>query len=80
LLIGHALERQRNDPHLHSRLVEPGTNSWTGGSASAAGKLVEQLGGKLIGYLFILELNFLKGRDKLSAPVETLLRDDVMGT
>lgn len=51
----------------------------TGGSASAAGKLVEGLGGELIGYLFILELDFLKGRDKLTAPVETLLRDDVMG-
>lgn len=51
----------------------------TGGSASAAGKLVEQLGGTLIGYLFILELDFLKGRDKLTAPVETLLRDDIMG-
>jgi len=32
-----------------------------------------------MGYLFILELDFLKGRDKLNAPVETLLRDDVMG-
>jgi len=51
----------------------------TGGSASAAGKLVEQLGGTLIGYLFILELDFLKGRDKLTAPVVTLLRDETMG-
>jgi hypothetical protein len=53
---------------------------FAGGSASAAGKLVEKLGGTLIGYLFILELDFLKGRDKLTAPVETLLRDEVMGT
>ena len=52
----------------------------TGGSAAAAGELVEKLGGKLIGYLFILELDFLKGRDKLTAPVVTLLRDEVMGT
>jgi adenine phosphoribosyltransferase len=52
----------------------------TGGSAAAAGELVEKLGGKLVGYLFILELDFLKGRDKLSAPVVTLLRDEVMGT
>jgi adenine phosphoribosyltransferase len=48
----------------------------TGGSAQAAGKLVEQLGGNLIGYLFILELDFLKGRDKLNAPVVTLLSDE----
>ncbi|TGO66051.1 hypothetical protein BOTNAR_0069g00010 [Botryotinia narcissicola] len=47
----------------------------TGGSAQAAGKLVQQLGGHCMGYLFILELDFLKGRDKLSAPVATLLRD-----
>ncbi len=49
----------------------------TGGSAGAAGQLVEKLGGNLIGYLFILELDFLKGRDKLTAPVATLLRDDM---
>lgn len=55
------------------------TNRLTGGSAGAAGKLVEQLGGNLIGFLFILELDFLKGRDKLTAPVHTLLTDDVMG-
>ncbi|KAK6340007.1 adenine phosphoribosyltransferase [Orbilia blumenaviensis] len=45
----------------------------TGGSASAAGSLVRQLEGDLLGYLFILELDFLKGRDKLDAPVYTLL-------
>ncbi|RDW82641.1 putative adenine phosphoribosyltransferase 1 [Coleophoma cylindrospora] len=47
----------------------------TGGSAAAAGQLVEKLGGNLVGYLFILELDFLKGRDKLTAPVFTLLSD-----
>jgi adenine phosphoribosyltransferase len=47
-----------------------------GGSAEAAGKLVQQLGGNLVGFLFILELDFLKGRDKLTAPVMTLLSDD----
>jgi len=49
----------------------------TGGSAQAAGKLAKQLGGTLVGYLFILELDFLKGRDKLDAPVITLLSDDM---
>lgn len=44
-----------------------------GGSASAAGSLVEKLGGKVLEYVFILELDFLKGRDKLNAPVYTLL-------
>ncbi|KAF1830289.1 adenine phosphoribosyltransferas-like protein 1 [Decorospora gaudefroyi] len=45
----------------------------TGGSAAAAGSLVKKLGGEVMGYLFILELDFLKGRDKLDAPVYTLL-------
>jgi adenine phosphoribosyltransferase len=45
----------------------------TGGSASAAGSLVEKLGGKVTEYVFILELDFLKGREKLGAPVYTLL-------
>lgn len=30
-----------------------------------------------MGYLFVLELDFLKGRDMLTAPVYTLLRDDM---
>lgn len=45
----------------------------TGGSAAAAGSLVKRLGGILLGYVFVLELDFLKGREKLNAPVYTLL-------
>ncbi|KAF8476905.1 adenine phosphoribosyltransferase [Kalaharituber pfeilii] len=45
----------------------------TGGSAAAAGELVKMLGGQLLEYIFILELDFLKGREKLGAPVYTLL-------
>ncbi|KAJ4299826.1 adenine phosphoribosyltransferase [Kalmusia sp. IMI 367209] len=45
----------------------------TGGSAAAAGSLVKKLGGTLLGYVFILELDFLQGRSKLDAPVYTLL-------
>ncbi|KAK3907000.1 phosphoribosyltransferase-like protein [Staphylotrichum tortipilum] len=37
----------------------------TGGSAAAAGALVKQLGGNLIGYMFILEIPVLNGRSKL---------------
>ena len=43
-----------------------------GGSASAAGRLVRKLGGELLGYVFMMELDFLKGRDQLDAPVHTL--------
>lgn len=47
----------------------------SGGSAAAAGDLVKQLGGTLAGYLFIVEIPFLKGREKLdqNVPVVTLL-------
>ncbi|KKY18199.1 putative adenine phosphoribosyltransferase 1 [Phaeomoniella chlamydospora] len=45
----------------------------TGGTAAAAGDLVKQLGGKVLEYIFLMELEFLHGRDKLEAPVYTLL-------
>ncbi|KAF2196805.1 adenine phosphoribosyltransferase [Delitschia confertaspora ATCC 74209] len=45
----------------------------TGGTAAAAGSLIKKLGGNLLGYIFILELDFLQGRAKLDAPVYTLL-------
>jgi adenine phosphoribosyltransferase len=39
----------------------------------AAGSLVKKLGGTTVEYIFMLELDFLKGRDMLDAPVYTLL-------
>ena len=38
----------------------------TGGTAQAAIRLVEELGGKVVAVVFLVELTFLKGRDKLS--------------
>ncbi|KAI5777273.1 phosphoribosyltransferase-like protein [Geopyxis carbonaria] len=46
----------------------------TGGSAQAAESLVNMCGGRVVEFCFILELGFLKGRDKLDAPVFTLLK------
>ena len=37
----------------------------TGGSAAATGRLIERLGGHLEGYAFLVELGFLRGRDRL---------------
>ena len=37
----------------------------TGGTASAVARLVESLGGKVAGLGFLIELGFLKGREKL---------------
>ena len=38
----------------------------TGGTAKAKTELVEQLGGEVVGIAFIIELDFLKGRERLS--------------
>jgi len=38
----------------------------TGGTMEAAAKLVERLGGNIVGIAILIELGFLKGRDKLS--------------
>jgi adenine phosphoribosyltransferase len=38
----------------------------TGGTASAAAKLVEKLSAEVIGLAFLIELTFLNGREKLS--------------
>jgi adenine phosphoribosyltransferase len=38
----------------------------TGGTAKAKIELVEQLGGEVAGALFVIELTFLNGREKLA--------------
>jgi adenine phosphoribosyltransferase len=37
----------------------------TGGTAAAAARLVEQVGAPVAGFAFLIELTFLKGRDRL---------------
>ena len=48
----------------------------TGGTASAAGKLIREVGGNLIGYGFLVELTNLRGREKLenNLLVESLIK------
>ena len=47
----------------------------TGGTARAAAELVNKLGGKVIGISFLIELNFLQGREKLTGqPVYSVLQ------
>jgi adenine phosphoribosyltransferase len=38
----------------------------TGGTAAATARLVERLGGSVVGFAFVLELGFLHGREQLS--------------
>lgn len=49
----------------------------TGGTMSATAKLVEKLGGEVVGLGFLIELSDLKGRDKLKGyKVESLITYD----
>jgi adenine phosphoribosyltransferase len=57
---------------IHRDGVHPGENVLivddvlaTGGTASAAARLVQRLGGRVVGFGFLLELGFLHGRAKL---------------
>lgn len=66
------LEYGTAEIEIHRDAVKPGQKVLlvddliaTGGSAEAAAKLVEELGGKVVKALFVMELAGLKGRDKL---------------
>ena len=58
---------------LRSKWLSVSHGISAGGSAAAAGTLVKACGGVLLGYVFLLELDFLQGRTQLDAPVYTLL-------
>ena len=47
----------------------------TGGTASAAAKLIEQVGAKCVEACFIIELSFLEGAKKLTAPVYSIIKE-----
>ena len=69
----YALEYGTDSLHVHRDAVPEGTRVIvlddvlaTGGTAQAKVRLVEQLGGIVAGVLFVIELDFLHGRDKLT--------------
>ncbi|MGI8741937.1 MAG: adenine phosphoribosyltransferase [Bryobacteraceae bacterium] len=71
--IEYELEYGTDILEVHKDAVEPGQKVLiiddvlaTGGTAAAVTRLVEKLGGKVVGLGFVLELEFLKGREKLS--------------
>jgi adenine phosphoribosyltransferase len=66
------LEYGQAEIEIHTDAVKPGQKviivddlMATGGSAQAAAKLVEKLGGKVVKMIFVMELAGLKGREKL---------------
>ena len=46
----------------------------TGGTAGAAIKLIEKAGGNVSCFGSLIELSFLNGRNKISVPVQTLIK------
>ncbi len=76
------LEYGTDTVEMHNDAVKPGENVLivddlvaTGGTALAAAKLVESLGGVVAGMGFIIELTFLPGRQKLDGyKVESLIQ------
>ena len=63
------LEIQKDTVETNSKVILIDDLLATGGTASAAGKLINDAGGNLIGYLFLVELTELKGRKRLDHDV-----------
>ena len=76
------LEYGSNEIHMHADSIQKGQNVVivddllaTVGTVEAAIKLVERLGGNVVGIVFLIELVDLKGTDKLKGyPVYSLLK------
>jgi adenine phosphoribosyltransferase len=79
--IEYQLEYGTDVLEIHKDAINPGQNVLiiddvlaTGGTAAAVATLVETLEGRVAGLGFILELDFLKGREKLAGyPVHSLV-------
>jgi len=68
----YELEYGHNEIHMHKDAIKPGQKVLiiddllaTGGTTEAAVKLVEQLGGEVVGCAFVIELLALEGRKHL---------------
>ena len=68
----YELEYGTDTLEIHKDAIKPGMNVVlvddllaTGGTISAAAKLVEQVGAKISGFAFLIELEALNGRSKL---------------
>ena len=77
----YSLEYGTNVVEMHTDAIKPGQKAYivddllaTGGTAAASAKLVERLGGVIVGFGCLIELSFLDGRKNLPGmPVTALL-------
>lgn len=82
ITVEYALEYGQNTLEMHRDAIEAGQRVLvvddllaTGGTALATIRLIEQLGGEIVGVGFLIELTFLNGREKLKGyPIEALIR------
>lgn len=72
LSIGYELEYGKDQLAIHKDAVQPGERVLiaddllaTGGTISTCIKLVEALGGEVVGAAFLIELAYLNGREKI---------------
>jgi len=70
--VEYALEYGTDALEIHADAIQPGQNVLvvddvlaTGGTAAAVARLVETVGGRVAGLGFVIELDFLHGRQKL---------------
>ncbi|MFO7898901.1 MAG: adenine phosphoribosyltransferase [Planctomycetota bacterium] len=78
----YELEYGTDSVEIHTDAIEPGQNVLlvddllaTGGTMAACCRLVERLGGNIVGCAFVIELSFLGGREKLDGQQVTALVD-----
>ena len=76
--VEYALEYGTNTLEIHKDAIEPGQKVLivddllaTGGTVLGTIELVKQLKGEIVGLSFLVELNFLKGRDRLVTTTST---------
>ena len=73
LRASYALEYGEDSLEIHEDALRPGERVLvvddviaTGGTARAVGELVERMGASVTAYAFLIELTFLKGRERLA--------------
>jgi adenine phosphoribosyltransferase len=79
--VEYALEYGTDTLEIHRDAIAPGQRVLivddvlaTGGTAAAVARLVEKLGGTVAAFAFVIELDFLNGRDKLAGyPIRSLV-------
>lgn len=71
--VSYELEYGIDSLEIHKDAIRPGNRVLiaddllaTGGTSAATVRLVEKLGGTVVGLVFVVELEFLKGRQKLN--------------